>query len=107
MTGDATNDTLVLELADSDTGKGAVETETVNKDRLRDELVGRDFLEDTFISLLVEDNHVVGLILNLLSRPLLLGLLASGRGCGLGSSVLLGLSEKASDVNRYSVLFGY
>jgi hypothetical protein len=92
--GDATNKTLIFELTDSNTGEGAVETETVNKDRLGDELVGRDFLEDTFISLLVEDNHVVCLVLNLLSRPLLLGLLASGRGCGLGSSVLLGLSRK-------------
>jgi predicted small integral membrane protein len=77
MAGDATNNTLVFELTDSNTSKGAVDTETVNKDRLRDELVGRDFLEDTFVGLLVEDNHVVGLILDLLSRPLLLGLLAS------------------------------
>ena len=77
VAGDSANDTLILEFTDSNTGKGAVEAKTVNEDGLGDELVGRDFLEDTFVSLLVEDNHVVGLILDLLSRPLLLGLLAS------------------------------
>jgi hypothetical protein len=94
---DATDKTLLLELGDSNASKGTVKTETVNEDGLRDELVGGDFLEDTFVSLLVEDDHVVGLILDLLSRPLLLGLLASGRGCGLGSSVLLSLKLVMSE----------
>jgi predicted small integral membrane protein len=89
MAGDTADKTLVLELANSNAGKGAVETETVNEDRLGDELVGRNFLEHTFIGLLVEDDHVVGLVLDLLSGPLLLGLLASGGRGGLGSCVLL------------------
>lgn len=89
MTGDSANQTLFLEFSDSNTSKGAVEAKTVNEDRLGDELVGRNFLEDTFVGLLVKNNHIVRLILDLLSRPLLLGLLASrGRG-GLGSCVLL------------------
>jgi hypothetical protein len=38
---------------------------------LRNKLVGRNFLEQTVIGGLIEDNQVVGLILDLLSGPLL------------------------------------
>jgi hypothetical protein len=89
VAGDSANQTLFFEFADSNTGKGAVETKTIDEDRLGDELVSRNVLEHTFIGLLVEDDHVVGLVLDLLSGPLLLGLLASGGRGGLGSCVLL------------------
>jgi hypothetical protein len=44
---------------------------------LGDELVGRDFLEQTIVGRLIEDNNVVRLILKLLGGPLLLGLLST------------------------------
>jgi hypothetical protein len=77
VVGNSANQTLILELADSDTGKGTIKAKTVDEDGLGNELVGRNFLENTFVGLLVKDNHVVCLVLDLLSRPLLLGLLAS------------------------------
>ena len=69
--------TLRFKLTDGNTSQGTIQLETVNQDRLRNELVGRNFLEQTFVSGLVEDNQVVGLVLDLLSRPLLLGLLST------------------------------
>ena len=74
---DRLDQTLRFELTNSNTSQGTVQLETINQDRLGDELVGRNFLEQTFVSGLVEDNQVVGLVLDLLSRPLLLGLLST------------------------------
>jgi hypothetical protein len=56
---------------------------------LRNELVSRDFLKQTFISRLIKNNQVVGLILNFLSGPLLLGFLSTRGRARLGSNVFL------------------
>jgi hypothetical protein len=66
---------------------------------LGDKLVGRDFFEQTVIGGLVKNDHVVGLVLNLLSGPLLLGLLSSGRVTGLGSCVLLSLFDFQNEIS--------
>lgn len=59
------------ELADSSAGKGAVDAETVNKDGGRDQLVGGDLLHQLVVGGLVEDDGVVGLVLNLSLGPFL------------------------------------
>jgi hypothetical protein len=93
---------LLLEEGNGAAGERAVDLHAVNEDRLRDELVGRDLLEDAVagkvsersggigdrrwspqrsplrppwrysLGLLVEDDGVVGLVLNLALGPLLL-----------------------------------
>jgi hypothetical protein len=68
---------LSSEFLKSDTGERAVQLETIDQDGLTDELVGRHFLEETFIGRLVQNDHVVGLVLDLLGGPLLLGLLST------------------------------
>jgi hypothetical protein len=88
---DSLDQTLSFELTDGNTSKRTVQLETINKDGLRDELVGGDFLEQTIVGRLIEDNQVVGLVLDLLGRPLLLGLLTSRAGTGLSGNVLLSL----------------
>ena len=77
VTRDGLDQTLSFELTDSNTSQRTVQLETINQNRLGDELVGGDFLEQTIVGRLIEDNQVVGLILDLLGRPLLLGLLTS------------------------------
>lgn len=72
MGGDGDDDTLVSELADGSAGKGAVDAETVNENRGGDELVGGNLLHQLVVGGLVEDDGVVGLILNLSLGPLLL-----------------------------------
>jgi hypothetical protein len=74
---DGLDQTLSFELTNSNTGQRTVQLKTINQNRLRDELVGRNFLEQTVIGRLIEDNQVVGLVLDLLGRPLLLGLLST------------------------------
>ena len=71
MTRDGLNQTLSFELTDGNTSQRTVQLETINQNRLRDELVGRNFLEQTIVGGLIEDNQVVGLVLDLLSGPLL------------------------------------
>ena len=77
VTRDGLDQTLSFELTDGNTSQRTVQLETINQNRLGDELVGGDFLEQTIVGRLIEDNQVVGLILDLLGRPLLLGLLTS------------------------------
>jgi hypothetical protein len=77
MARDSLDQTLSFELTDSNTSQRTVQLETINQNRLRDELVGRNFLEQTVIGGLIEDNQVVRLVLDLLGRPLLLGLLST------------------------------
>lgn len=60
-----------FEFLDSDAGKGAVHTETINQNGLGDQLVCGNFLEKTFVGRLVQDNHVVSLVLDLLGGPFL------------------------------------
>lgn len=63
---------LPLEVADGNAGERAVDLETLDEDALADELEGGDFLQNTVVGGLVEDNGVLGLILDLSLGPLLL-----------------------------------
>lgn len=54
--------TLAFEVADGDTGKGAVDLHAVNECRLRNHLECGHFLEDSVVCRSVEHNHVLGLI---------------------------------------------
>ena len=83
---DALDGALLLEVADGDACKRAVHTQTLDEDRLRDEAEGGDLLQNTVVGRLVEDDGVLGLVLDLSLGPLLLlcGLAAAGgRGCCL------------------------
>lgn len=71
VTRNGLDQTLSFELTDSNTSQRTVQLETINQNRLGDELVGRNFLEQTVVGRLIEDNQVVGLVLDLLGRPLL------------------------------------
>jgi hypothetical protein len=77
VNGKRLDETLGSEFLESDTGQRSVQLETIDQDRLANEIVGRHFLEEAFVSRLVQDNHVVGLVLDLFGRPLFLGFLAS------------------------------
>jgi len=70
--GDGDNDTLGSQLADSEAGKGAADAETIDQDGGRNQLVGGDLLHELVVGGLVEDDGVVGLILNLSLGPFLL-----------------------------------
>ena len=63
---------ILREMADSNTGKTAVDFETFDKDTLADEAEGRDLLDDAVVQSLVERDGVLGLVLNLALRPFLL-----------------------------------
>lgn len=63
--------TLGLEFTNSNASKRAIQAKTIDQHRLGDELVGGDFLEETLVGRLVQDNHVVGLVLDLLGGPFL------------------------------------
>ena len=69
------------EVADGNTGKGSVDFKTLDKDGLGDETEGWDFLKDTVVGSLVEDNSVLCLVLYLALGPFLLSLCLSSRGC--------------------------
>ena len=83
------NQTLRFKFTDGNASQRAIKLKTVNQNRLRDELVSGNFFEQTFISGLVENDQVVGLILDLLSRPLLLCFLSTRGRARLSSNVLL------------------
>lgn len=82
MGGDATDETALLELLDGGTGKRAVDAHAVNKVGGGDEAGGGDLLHDLIEGGLVEDDGVVGLVLDLSLGPLLLGFLTDGGLCG-------------------------
>ena len=76
--------TLLLQMPDRNPCERAVDLEPLDEDALRDKAEGRDFLQDTVVRGLVEDDGVLGLVLDLSLGPLLLlcGLAAGGgRGC--------------------------
>ena len=82
---DPLNGPLLLEMPDSYPGKTAVDLQPLNQDRLRDELEGRNFFQDTVVDDLVEDDGVDCLVLDLSFGPLLLLCrFAAARGSGLG-----------------------
>ena len=64
--------TLLLEMADGDTGERAVNLQALDEDGLGDEAEGRDFLQDAVVQGLVERNGMLGLVLDLALGPLLL-----------------------------------
>lgn len=75
---------LLLKMPDGHPGKTAVDLQPLNQDRLRDELEGRNFFQDTVVDGLVEDDGVDSLVLDLSLRPLLLLCgFAAARGSGL------------------------
>lgn len=59
---------LLLEVLKSLTGEGAVDLKTVDKGGDGDETVGLDVLVETLSDLLLEDNGVLGLVLDCLQR---------------------------------------
>lgn len=74
---------FLLEMPDSYPGETAVDLQPLNQDRLRDELEGRDFFQDTVVDGFVEDNSMDCLVLNLSLGPLLLLCGFSARGSRL------------------------
>jgi len=81
---DPLNGTLLLEMSDGRPGKAAVYLQPLNQDRLRDELEGRNFFQNTVVDGLVEDNGMNCLVLDLSLGPLLfLRRFAATRGSGL------------------------
>jgi hypothetical protein len=69
---DATNGTFFFQMSDSGTSQRTVDAETINQDSGGDELVGWGFLDELIEDSLVENDGVVGLILDLSLGPLLL-----------------------------------
>ena len=92
MVNNSLDETLPLQVLDSNTGKTAVDFETFDKDTLADEAEGGYFFKDTVVGGFVQSHSVLSLILDLSLGPLLLlcGLAAAGgRGCCLS----LGLQD--------------
>ena len=84
MVHDPLDGALLLKMPDGHPGKTAVDLQPLNQDRLRDELEGRNFFQDTVVDGLVEDDGVDSLVLDLSLRPLLLLCgFAAARGSGL------------------------
>ena len=80
---------LLLQVPDSYPCKTPVDLQPLDEDRLADETEGGDLLQDTVVGRLVEDDGVLGLVLDLSLGPLLLLLLASSCcRCLEGMSVL-------------------
>jgi hypothetical protein len=101
---DALELAVLLEVTDGDAGEGAADLESLDEDGLRHELECRDLLHDTVERRLVEDNGVLGLVLDLALGPLLLlcGLAARGwRRCCLG----FGLQEEKRERQRLKTPF--
>lgn len=63
---------IPLQVLDRNTSERAANFETLNEDGLGDELEGGCLLHDTVESRLVEDDGVLGLVLNFALGPLLL-----------------------------------
>lgn len=72
MMDNSLDETLPLQVLDSNTGETAVNLETFDEDGLGDVSEGRDFLEDTVVGGLVKGDGVLGLVLDLSLGPLLL-----------------------------------
>lgn len=64
--------TLLLQVPDSYPRQAPIDFETLDEDALADEAESWDFLQDTVIGRLVEDDSVLGLVLDLALGPLLL-----------------------------------
>jgi len=95
---DPLDSALLLEMPDGYSSKAPVDLQPFNQDRLRDELEGGHFFQDTIVDGLVEDNGVDCLVLDLSLGPLLLLCgFASARGRGL-SCGFWGLEDEGSQL---------
>ena len=84
MVHDPLDGTLLLEVPDGRPGKTAVYLQPLNQNRLRDELEGRNFFQNTVVDGLVEDNSMDCFVFDLSLGPLLLLCgFAATRGSGL------------------------
>lgn len=63
---------LLLQMPNGYPGQAPVDLQPLDEDTLADKAEGRDFLHDTVVGWLVENNGVLCLVLNLALRPLLL-----------------------------------
>ena len=94
--------TLLLEVPDSYPRQAPVDLQPLDEDALADEAEGWDFLEDTVVRGLVEDDGVLGLVLDLALGPLLLLCsLSAARRCGCCLS--FGLIREYQDQSQWSV----
>lgn len=82
---DALDVALLLEELDGAAGERAVDLHAVNEDRLRDELVGRDLLEDAVAEALVTEGERVG-VGELVITANYLGATLRAAGCDDGQS---------------------
>jgi hypothetical protein len=90
---DRLDELLPLEMPDSNASQAAVDFEALDENALADEFEGGDFLQDTVVGGLVEDDGVLGLVLDLSLGPLLLlrGFTTAG---GSGGCFCFGLWEE-------------
>jgi hypothetical protein len=77
---DGLDDTPLLEVSDALAGERAVDLETIDESGNSDEAVGLDVLVELLRGGLVEQDGVLGLVLDLALRPLLLLLFTSSCG---------------------------
>ena len=82
MVDDPLDLSLLLQVPDGYPCKGAVDLQPFDEDGLADEAEGGDFLQDTVVGSLVEDNSVLGLVLDLALGPLLLLCGLAAARCG-------------------------
>lgn len=75
--GDGLNQALLLEVGDALAGERPVDLHAVDENSDGNQAVGLDILEELLRGALVEDDGVLGLVLDLALRPLLLLLLSS------------------------------
>jgi hypothetical protein len=74
---DGLDDAGCEEFLDGHTGKRPIDSQTIDKDRGRDELVCGDFLQELVMGRLVKHHGIVGLVLDFAFGPLLLLLLST------------------------------
>lgn len=78
--GNGLDQALLLEVGDALAGQGAVNLHAVDENSDGDQAVGLDILVELLGGGLVQNNGVLGLVLDLALRPLLLLLLSSSSG---------------------------
>ena len=94
---------LLLEVGDALAGQGTVDLHAVDENSDGDEAVGLDILVELLRGGLVEEDGVLGLVLDLALGPLLLLLLSSSSGRLLRSSGLASSRRGRGASSRGSV----
>ena len=89
---DLLNDTLTLQIDQSTTSDGSIDTETIDQDTDGDEFVGGDFFHEFVESGLVHDDGVFSLLLGLSLGPLLLLSLGTS-ACRFSRSLLIDITR--------------